>query len=869
MVELPTRTGEDCFADRLERFGERLAVIADDGTFLSYRQLAERADAFSARLGPVPRLLLLEAGNDLDSLIAYLGALRGRHPVILAPAGTSRNDPRIAQTYQPDAVFAADAGRYVLQLEGDTPASAPAGFHPQLAVMLSTSGSTGDPKLVRLSRGNVEANASSIVTYLAIKPGDRAITTLPLHYSYGLSVINSHLLAGATVLLTARSVVDEAFWTFFETHGATCLAGVPYTYELLERCGFEQRALPTLEYLTQAGGRLEPEKVLRYAGWAKARGCRFYLMYGQTEATARMAYLPPEQVRDYPECIGRAIPGGAFHLVDEAGRAIEEAEVTGQLVYRGPNVMMGYACCRADLARGSEVEELWTGDLARRNAAGLYRIVGRVSRFSKIFGLRIGLDEVEQCLARDGLQGKVAGDDECLVIALTSPVPTELAVRLAHRFKIHPAAIRILHVGDFPRLPSGKTDYPAILRMAHREAPDAGYADVGDTPDSQSRCPIHEAYRAAFNGRHIRDKDSFVGLGGDSLSYIQVSSAIEASLGYLPSGWERRPVAELAALAPRKTRFPALTADVVCRVAAILGVVAHHAGVAVVGGGASLLMLLAGYNFVRFQRGKLFAGAVGQAIRPLLLRIILPYYCIILAYQVYQGRLDLPLLLLLDNVVGTGQPYSFLEPYWFMEALLHCTLLIALTFLFPPWRRWVASAPLAAGWVMFAVALVVHLLVLSFGDEVLRTRPAFFNMLYIFALGWCVYFASTLRAKLLVMLAAFVVFPVLWPIPGSRLLWLLAGITLVLWVGRIPLPKSVHRAVAMIGGASFYIYLTHLVPVHWVIHYHRWDSIPLALALSLLCGIAVARVFNWVGAAFVRFVPPRWLGLLGLSPRGE
>ena len=223
----------------------------------------------------------------------------------------------------------------------------------------------------------------------------------------------------------------------------TALAGVPYTYELFDRCGFMDKPLPALRTLTQAGGRLPAESVRRYADWAAARGVAFFVMYGQTEATARMAYLPPDRLAAHPDCIGVAIPGGSFSLIDGDGSEIAAAGTPGELVYRGPNVMMGYAADAADLARGAEVEALATGDIAERTADGLYRIVGRTSRFCKPFGLRISLDEVEAALRRHGWRGVAAGDDSLIAIdTLDSVSPDTVAEALAAEFKLAPAPVR-------------------------------------------------------------------------------------------------------------------------------------------------------------------------------------------------------------------------------------------------------------------------------------------------------------------------------------------------------------------------------------------------------------------------------------------
>ena len=372
--------------ETLRRHGAAPALVFEDGRCLTYARLAERTRKQAAALGERRRLILLEAVPRAEVIVAYLAALAAHHPVILVAPGADGHARDLAAAYRPDVIFAERAGEWRCEMTGG---AEPAELHPELALLLSTSGSTGSAKLVRLSRENLRSNAEAIAQFLGITAADRGALILPLHYCYGLSVLNSHLARGASLLLPRRSGVEPGFLDLVARAGCTNLAGVPFSFELFERIGLRGRELPALRFMTVAGGRLPPDLVRVYAAHLRARGGRLYVMYGQTEATARIAYLPPEQAECHPDAIGRAIPGGSLSLVDEAGEVIDVPEVPGELVYRGPNVMMGYAERRADLARGAEIEALRTGDLAVRRADGCYRIVGRLSRFSKLAGLRV------------------------------------------------------------------------------------------------------------------------------------------------------------------------------------------------------------------------------------------------------------------------------------------------------------------------------------------------------------------------------------------------------------------------------------------------------------------------------------------------
>ena len=271
-------------------------------------------------------------------------------------------------------------------------------IHKELAVLLTTSGSTGSSKLVRVSYKNLFSNAISIIEYLNISSKDTTITVLPFFYAYGLSVINSHIMAGACIVLNNRSVMDIEFWNKFNKNKVVSFAGVPYTFELLDRMNFYRMNLPELKYYTQAGGRLSTKLQEKFAQYALENEKKFYVMYGQTEATARIAYLPCEDCCTKIGSVGKAIPGGYIELINE-GKVVSKAKAQGELVYKGPNVTLGYAYEFEDLNKGDEWNgKLYTGDIAEYDEDGYLYIVGRKTRFIKIHGKRINLDDIEKLM---------------------------------------------------------------------------------------------------------------------------------------------------------------------------------------------------------------------------------------------------------------------------------------------------------------------------------------------------------------------------------------------------------------------------------------------------------------------------------------
>lgn len=434
---------------QFEAHAARCALRDDCGRSITYRELAALSDRFAAQLKKPRSLVLLQCHNSIECVAAYLGCLRHGHvPLLLAANLNEQLLATISACYQPDYCYAptqrTEPGHlpsYELTSYAPTasanvcasatacaPAAAPTkgdrALHPDLALLLSTSGSTGSPKLVRLSRTNLQSNAHDIAQYLELNANERPITSLPLNYSYGLSVINSHLLVGATILLTDLSVTQAEFWDYFKQEQASSLAGVPYTYQMLLRLRFTKMKLPSLKTLTQAGGHLDPDKVKTIAQALAPHGVRFFVMYGQTEATARMSYVPAAQLAHKPGSIGIAVPQGHFTLETDDGHEITTPHTTGVLVYRGPNVNLGYAHGRADLAVGDVNHGcLKTGDLAYFDEDHYFYIVGRQSRFIKLTGLRYSLNDCEQILAQHGFNTICTGHDEQLCILLLSAAP--------------------------------------------------------------------------------------------------------------------------------------------------------------------------------------------------------------------------------------------------------------------------------------------------------------------------------------------------------------------------------------------------------------------------------------------------------------
>lgn len=461
----------------LTAFSDSVAVITDNNKTYLYKDIDSEISKFDPYLTGRGLCFCL-CSNTIASLIGYLACVENRYPVVLLDS--SKEDDTIKsllEHYHPEYIWQPDEkciikdGEVKLTLYGysliRTPYQNQAVVNEKLAVCLTTSGSTGSPKFVRLSYKNIKSNAESIADYLEIESNERPITSLPMHYSYGLSVINSHLLKGATLLLTTHSVTQREFWSFFKEQQATSISGVPYTYELLKTLRFTQMSLPSLKTMTQAGGKLKAEFVKEYVSFAKDTGRRFFVMYGQTEATARMSYLPWEKAEEKYSSMGIAIPKGKFSLIDVKGNPIEEADVDGELVYEGPNVSLGYAEKRSDLAKGDENNGvLHTGDVARRDADGFYYITGRMKRFVKVWGNRCNLDALEQLAKSVCPDVACVGEDDHIVIVTTKDgVQSELLTLLTRKTGFNSSAFQIVLMESIPKNESGKVQYSKLKEL--------------------------------------------------------------------------------------------------------------------------------------------------------------------------------------------------------------------------------------------------------------------------------------------------------------------------------------------------------------------------------------------------------------------
>jgi acyl-CoA synthetase (AMP-forming)/AMP-acid ligase II len=404
-------------SDYLLAAGEAQApAVVDNGhtyTYADLRRAAGRlvAELASRDLPPGSRVGIL-AANSFFWVAAYLAALRGHVAVPLS----ARANPDDIETQLAwagcSALFADRPHRRrlgdsvgglpviteeAIDGEGDWPE--PVVVDPDAdAALMFTSGTTAGPKAVRLTHRNLQANTASIVSYLDLRRDDRMLVILPFFYCFGASLLHTHLRAGGAVVLCDQFVFPEVAIDLMERERCTGFAGVPSSFQLLLRASsFASRELPELRTIQQAGGRL-PVPLVEELVAAKPRA-RLFVMYGQTEATARLSYLPPDRLGDKPGSIGCGIPGVTLRVLDDDGHPVTAGQ-TGEIVATGDNISPGYLHDPQESARKFRDGALWTGDLATVDDDGYLFIVDRRADFIKCWGHRVSSAEVEACALR-------------------------------------------------------------------------------------------------------------------------------------------------------------------------------------------------------------------------------------------------------------------------------------------------------------------------------------------------------------------------------------------------------------------------------------------------------------------------------------
>lgn len=450
----------------------KIAAKDNLGQIVTYGEIVDRCNELKGK-GYERSIIFIMCKNTVGSLMAYLTSVEsGLVPVTLSAAIDKELFESLYHTYQPKFIWS-DKNDNLIQNFGQPihylfdfalyeTGNDSYPFNDQLQLLMTTSGSTGSPKLVRYRCGNLKSNAKNVAIAFGWTENERSICDLAMNYTMGLNIINSHLYVGATCLLTTYNITSMEFWKYIKEEKGTNFCGVPFSYDILKKLRFERMSLPYLTTITEGGGKLTDKRFNELANYAKENGKRFIASFGTTETSARMVVLPAEWALSKTGSIGKAIPEGELFLIDENNEIISENIAEGELCYKGPNVTMGYAICKEDLLKGDEFNGIYrTGDMAKRDEDGFYFITGRISRFLKLLSYRVSLDQSERLIQQQfSIECACSGTDEQMNIYITDESYQDKVMDfIVQKTGLFKSLFKVVIVPQIIRNESGKIRY--------------------------------------------------------------------------------------------------------------------------------------------------------------------------------------------------------------------------------------------------------------------------------------------------------------------------------------------------------------------------------------------------------------------------
>ena len=461
------------------KYNKNIAIIDKNYSNLSYKEVLTEINKIK-KVIKNRSLILIVTENSLGSLIAYTSCIINKHVAIIIDSKTNKkNILKIFKNYQPNYVFLSKKTKSIFkkicsekftffdQIVMKNKLNKRKKLNKNLSLLLSTSGSMGSIKFVKLSRDNLKHNTNSIINYLKINKKDSTITNLPISYSYMLSVINTHFEVGASIIISKYSLIEKEFWETFKNNKITSFNGVPYTYEILSRIGLKNIKIKTLKYLTHAGGKLEKDKLRKIIDFCKKNNLKFYSMYGQTEASPRISYLKPEFSEKKMGSIGKGIPGNKIYIVDNDGKKILKPFKEGEIICEGKNVFMGYSENYKDLEKPDENNyRLKTGDLGFFDKGRFFYITSRISKIAKIFGNRIDIGALENFMSQEGYKVACLSDNKKIYVFIEKDYnKINLINTISKISNLNIGSFKLIKLKYLPRTLNNKISYNELKKI--------------------------------------------------------------------------------------------------------------------------------------------------------------------------------------------------------------------------------------------------------------------------------------------------------------------------------------------------------------------------------------------------------------------
>ena len=461
--------------NKLDKFGKKKAIVSNNKE-ISYFELEnffKKNNIFNKN-----SLVLLLNDNSIESVMLYVLLMKSKNVCLMLIENSTyeKSISEIHKNYQHDYIILpkekfkffnngfnalTEIGHFIV-LKNKKNKIKNINKHHKL--LLTTSGSLGTSKFVSLSIKNLKFNSIQIVDYLNIKNNDNVVTTMPMSYSYMLSIINTHLETGATIFINQNSIFQREFWDYFKEKKINSFSGVPYHFQILEKNNFKFLETNYLKYITCAGGSLDQKIIKKIHNFCIKEKVQFYSMYGQTEASPRISYLPYNNLKEKPLSIGRGLKGTKIWLEDENGKKIKTANKIGELVCAGKNVSNGYCNSRKDLTKIIKKNKfLKTGDLAYYDEDKFFFICGRKSRIAKIFGIRINLDELEKKMYNEYKRVICKSEGNKIYFFVKNKINKKKLMEVAEKITMqNRSAFEIIILNKFPTTNSGKIKYSSL-----------------------------------------------------------------------------------------------------------------------------------------------------------------------------------------------------------------------------------------------------------------------------------------------------------------------------------------------------------------------------------------------------------------------
>lgn len=463
----------------LSNYKKKIAIVSENEEPISYSTLEEKVNKIKNKIRKKSLIFILSS-NSLDSILVYLASLKHNCVCLLLDNDIiDKTLNKLIKKYKPNYIFTDKLNKIedyeklislskniILKKKNNKNIN----FFSKLSLLLTTSGSTGSPKLARISLDNLISNANSIAKYSKIKSSDIMITTLNPAYSFGLSMINSHLAKGAKIVLNKDTIISNSFWNKLEKFRISTIGGVPFMYEVFDRLKIFEKKIFIKNFL-QAGGPLKINLQKKFSKICKKEKINFYIMYGQTEASPRISYLPTKNFSKKLGSIGIPIPGGKIRIINEEGNKITKPNIIGELEFQGDNVFLGYANNLNDLKKGDENKGiLKTGDIAYKDKDNYYFISGRKKRIVKIFGKRINLDDLEKSINRLKINNACISSNDKLIIFIDEKKNTiRIKKILLKNMKLNKVSFEIIYITNIPRLKNGKINYLKLNNLVNEK----------------------------------------------------------------------------------------------------------------------------------------------------------------------------------------------------------------------------------------------------------------------------------------------------------------------------------------------------------------------------------------------------------------